>query len=271
MNITRKNIDDLNAVLTVEVAKADYEGNVAKVIANYRKNANIPGFRKGAVPLSLIQKQYGKAILLEEVNKVLQENLNKYLQDEKIELLGNPLPKADSNINWDADDYAFDFELGLAPKFEVDLAAKNDLTHFKIVADDKMLDDQVRRIRKQYGKLISQTEVVDDAEITGVFKNEEKGIDNRTTISLEIFKDKKTAKAFMGKKPGDVVTLNTKGLFDDDHKLMDYLKVSHDDVHGLDVDVDFTIEEINTSEWAESLPARSEKIRRSEIFQPLFT
>jgi trigger factor len=241
MNITRKNIDDLNAVVTVKVAKDDYAANVEKVLSNYRKNATIPGFRKGAVPMSLIQKQYGKAILLEEVNKVLQENLNKYLQEEKLDLLGNPLPKVDEQFDWDAEDYSFDFELGFAPKFEVDLAAKNDITHFKIVANDKMLDDQVRRIRKQYGKLVSQNEVTEDADITGVFSNEEKGINNRTTISLDIFKDKKAVKSFIGKKAGDVVTLNTKGLFDDDHKLMDYLKVSHDDVHGLAVDVDFTI------------------------------
>jgi trigger factor len=251
MNITRKNIDDLNAVLTVEIAKNDYAGSVEKVMANYRKTASIPGFRKGTVPMSLIQKQYGKAILLEEVNKVLQENLNKYLQEEKIDLLGNPLPKVDGEFNWDAEDYSFDFELGLTPKFNIDLDAKNNITHYKVVADDKMLEDQVRRIRKQYGKLVSQNEVTEDADITGVFSNEEKGVDNRTTISLDIFKDKKTAKSFIGKKVGDVVTLNTKGLFDDDHKLMDYLKVSHDDVHGFDADVDFTIEEITTSELAE--------------------
>ena len=261
MNITRKNIDDLNAVVTVKVAKDDYAGSVEKVMANYRKTATIPGFRKGAVPMSLIKKQYGKAILLEEVNKVLQQNLNKYLQDEKIELLGNPLPKADGDFDFDAEDHSFDFELGLAPNFEVDLSAKNDLVHYKIVADDKMIDDQIRRMRKQFGKLVSQNEVTEDTDITGVFSNPEKGIDNRTTISLDIFKDKKAAKAFIGKKVGDVVTLNTKGLFDDDHKLMDYMKVSHDDVHGLDADVDFTIEEITTSELAEM---------NQELFDKLF-
>ncbi len=251
MNITKKNIDDLNAVVTVKIAKDDYAGRVEKVLNDYRKNANIPGFRKGTMPMSLVKKQYGKAVLLEEVNKLIQEKLNAYLQEEKLELLGNPLPKADNSIDWDAEDYSFDFELGIAPKFEVDLAGKNNITQYKIVADDKMLDDQVRRIRKQFGKMISQNEVTEDADITGVFKNEEKDIENRTTISLDIFKDKKTAKGFIGKKVGDVITLKTKGLFDDDHKLMDYLKVGHDDVHGLDIDVDFTIEEITTSELAE--------------------
>jgi trigger factor len=213
MNITRKNIDDLNAVVTVAIAKDDYAGNVEKVLANYRKNATIPGFRKGAVPMSLIQKQYGKAILLEEVNKVLQENLNKYLQDEKIALLGNPLPKESDDFDWDAEDYAFDFELGLAPEFDIDLAAKNNIVHYKITADEKMLDEQVKRIRKQYGKLVSQNEVSEDSDVTGTFANEEKGIENRTTFSLDIFKDKNTAKKFVGKKPGDVVTLTIQRAF----------------------------------------------------------
>ena len=261
MNITRKNIDDLNAVVTVEMTKEDYATTVDKKLAAYQKSASIPGFRKGAVPMSLIQKQYGKGVLLEEVNRVLQENLNKYLQEEKIELLGNPLPKMTENFNWDADDYAFEFELGLTPKFEVNLDGSKNVTHYKISADDKMIDDQVRRIRKQYGKLISQAVSDKDSDISGTFRNEEKGIENTTTFSLDIFKDKKTADLFVGKKVGDVVTVSTKGLFADDHQLMDFLKVSHDDVHGLDVNVDFTIEEINSTELAEL---------NQELFDKLF-
>lgn len=261
MNITRKNTDALNAIVTVEVSKDDYAPQVEKVLKNYSKNATIPGFRKGAVPMSLIKKQYGKAVLLEEVNKVLQENLNKYLQEEKIDILGNPLPKIDTDFNWDAEDYKFDFELGLTPTFEVSLDNVKDLTQYKVFADDKMLDDQVLRIRKQYGKMISKDTVEKGDDISGTFTNEEKGINNPTQITLDIFKDKKAADQFIGKKVGDVVTLNTKGLFDDDHKLMDYLKAGHDDVHGLAIDVDFKIEEITMSEPAEL---------NQELFDKLF-
>ncbi len=261
MNIKRTDIDGQNAVVTVEISKSDYEANVEKVITNYRKNAVIPGFRKGAVPLSLVKKQYGKAILLEEVNKLLQENLNKYIQDEKLDILGNPLPKNTDGFNWDAEDFSFEFEIGLAPKFDIDLGAKNDITRYKIIADEKMLDNQVMRIRKQYGKLVSQSEITRESDITGTFKNEEKGIDNHATFSLDIFKDEKTTEKFIGKKAGDIVTLSTKGLFDDDHKLMDYLKVSHDDVHGLDIDVEFIIDEVNESEPAEL---------NQELFDKLF-
>ncbi|WP_298120868.1 trigger factor [Flavobacterium sp.] len=261
MNITRNNVDALNAVVTVEVSKADYAPKVEKVLADYRKNAAIPGFRKGAVPMSLIQKQYGKAVLLEEVNKVLQENLNRYLQEEKLDILGNPLPVVTDSFNWDAEDFKFDFELGLAPTFSVDLAAKNDVVQYKIIADDTMLNAQVARIQKQYGKIVSTDVVAEGNDVSGIFANEEKGINNRTTLDLELFADKKTAKAFIGKKVGDVVTLKTKGLFNDDHKLMDVLAIGHDDVHGLDIEVTFTIDEVVASEPAEL---------NQELFDKLF-
>ncbi len=261
MNITRENVDALNAIVTVAVTKEDYSDKVAKILADYRKNANIPGFRKGAVPMSVIQRQYGKAVLLDEVNKLLQKSLNDYLVEEKLDILGNPLPKVTEDFNWDKEDFKFEFELGLAPEFNVDLTAKTNVTRFTIVADETMLNEQIERIQKQYGKLIPKDKVEEGFDVSGTFSNEEKGIENRTTFSLDIFKDKKTAKEFIGKKIGDVVVLNTKGLFDDDHKLMDYLKVSHDDVHGLDVEVNFTIEEINAIELAEL---------NQELFDKLF-
>lgn len=261
MNITRSNVDALNAIVTVEVTKEDYAGQVEKILADYRKNASIPGFRKGAVPMSLIQKQYGKAVLLDEVNKLLQSSLNNYLVEEKLDILGNPLPKITEDFNWDTENYKFEFELGLAPEFKVDLTAKNKITKYTIVADEKMLDEQVERIQKQFGKLISKEKVEEGDDLRGTFSNEENGINNTVNITLDVFKRKTDAKKFIGKKVGDVVTLGTKGLFDDDHKLMDYLKVDHDNVHGLDIEVNFTIEEINTSEKAEL---------NQELFDKLF-
>ena len=261
MNITRNNLDALNAVVTVEVSKSDYAPKVEKVLSDYRKNATIPGFRKGSVPMSLIQKQYGKAVLLEEVNKVLQENLNRYLQEEKIDILGNPLPVVTDDFNWDADDFKFDFELGLTPEVQVDLSAKNSLVQYKVVADETMLNAQVARIQKQYGKIVSTDVVAAGNDVSGVFTNEEHGINNRTTLDLELFADKKTAKAFMGKKVGDSITLKTKGLFHDDHKLMDVLAIDHDLVHNLDAEVTFTIDEVVASEPAEL---------NQELFDKLF-
>lgn len=251
MNITRKNTDALNAVITIEVSKADFAPQVEKILKNQQKSAVIPGFRKGGVPMAHIRKQYGKAVLLEEVNRVLQENLNKYLQRERLDILGNPLPKINETIDWEGENLQFEFELGLTPTFDINLDVVKDLTQYKIVADEKMLNEQVARIQKQYGKMIAKDTVAADDDISGTFLNEANGIDAPAQITLDIFKDKKTADLFIGKKVGDVVTLNTKGLFEDDHQLMDYLKVGHDAVHGLDIDVDFKIEEITMSEPAE--------------------
>ncbi|WP_282133981.1 trigger factor [Seonamhaeicola maritimus] len=251
MNITRENVDALNAVVKVDIAKEDYSDKVEKILSDYRKTANIPGFRKGHVPMGMVKKQYGKAVLVDEVNKLLQDALNKYLTEEKLDVLGQPLPKPQDDIDWDADGFSFEFELGLAPEFEVKLKGKKAVTQYNIVADDKMIDEQIERIQKQYGKLVSQEVIEKDSEITGAFKNEEKEIDNTVTITLDKFKGKTTPKKFIGAKAGDVITLKTKGLYSDDHELMHALKLGHDEVHGLDIEVTFTISEINNRELAD--------------------
>jgi trigger factor len=260
MNITKKDIDKLNAVLTVEISKDDYSSKVEKVLADYRKNANIPGFRKGQVPMGMVKKQYGKAVLVEEVNKLLQDALHKFLTEEKLDILGNPLPKNEADINWDADDYSFEFELGLAPEFSVDVKGK-EVLQYKIVADDEMLNNQVKTIRKQYGKLISKKEVEKGDEITGTFTSTEKEIEKKTTLSTDEIAGKKQLDSVIGAKVGDTVTLKTKGMFADDHDNQKYLGVAHDDAHGLDIEVSFKIEEVNKREMAEL---------NQELFDKLF-
>ena len=251
MNITRENIDALNAVVKVDIAKEDYSDKIEKILSDYRKTANIPGFRKGHVPMGMVKKQYGKAVLVDEVNKLLQDALNKYLTEEKLDVLGQPLPKPQDDIDWDAGDFSFEFELGLAPEFDVNLKSKKAITHYNIVAGDKMIDDQIENIQKQYGKLISQTEIEKDSEITGTFKNEDKDIENTVTLTLDKFKGAANAKKFVGSKVGDVIKLKTKGLYSDDHELMHALKISHDEAHELAIDVTFTVTEINKRELAD--------------------
>lgn len=260
MNITKTDIDKLNAVLTVEVSKEDYSGKVEKVLNDYRKNANIPGFRKGHVPMGMVKKQYGKAVLVEEVNKLLQDALHKFLTEEKLDVLGNPLPKNEADINWDADNYSFEFELGLAPDFKIDLKG-NEVVQYKIVADEEMLNNQVKTIRKQYGKLISKKEVEKGDEITGTFTSTEKEIEKKTTLSTEVIAGKKQLESLIGAKVGDTVLLQTKGMFADDHDNQKYLGVSHDDAHGLDIEVSFTIDEVNKREMAQL---------NQELFDKLF-
>lgn len=256
MNITRKDIDDLNAVLTVEINKDDYEGKVEKILKDYRKNANIPGFRKGHVPMGMIKKQHGKAVLIDEVNTMLQESLQQYITDEKLDILGHPLPKNEAEIDWDSDDYTFEFELGLTPKFDVDLKA-HETVQYKIVADKEMIDNQVKTIRKQYGKLISKEEVEEDDEVTGVFTYEASedseiaSIDKTATFSTADIKGKTQLKVLLGAKPGDKITLKTKGLFADEHNNEQMLGVTHDQAHGLAIEVTFEVKEVNKRELAE--------------------
>ncbi len=251
MNITLENIDALNAVVTVAIEKNDYNEKVEKVLTDYRKKANIPGFRKGHVPMGMVRKQYGKSVLVDEVNKLLQENLNKYLTEEKLDLLGNPLPKEQEDLNWDAEDFSFQFELGLAPSFDVNLKNKKAITQYNIVADDKTIDDQIVNIRKQYGKITPTSEITEETEITGVFKNEESEIENTTTISLDKIKGRTSTGKFLIAKVGDSLKLKTKNLFNEDFDLANALKLTVDKVKELDIELTFEVTETNNRELAE--------------------
>ena len=261
MNITKEQIDNLNAVVKVAITKEDYQDKVDSILKDYKKQANIPGFRKGQVPMGLIKKQYGKAVLVDEVNKLLQDNLNKYLTEEKLDVLGNPLPKQRDNFDWDQEELAFEFELGLAPDFEVPLATKKAITQYKIVADKKMVNEQIERIQKQYGKLISKATIGKADEVIGTFVNEGEGIDKKTMLEMEKLKSKKAVEALLDKKVGDVVTLPTKGLFKEDHLLSNALGIDKQKAEKLDIEVSFTVNEINEREAADL---------NQELFDTLF-
>lgn len=251
MNITRENIDDLNAVVKVDIAKEDYNEKVEKILKDYRKTANIPGFRKGKVPMGMIKKQYGKAVLVDEVNRLLQDSLNNYITEEKLNILGHPLPKNQEEFDWDSENFSFEFELGLSPKIEANLAFEEPVVHYKIVADEEMVENQVKSIQRQYGKLISKEAAEAGDQVTGTFRNEAQEIENRTTLPLEKLKGEDNLNKFIGAKKGDVITLQTKDLFEDEHDLMEYLDIEHDKVHGLDTEVEFEVEEVNHQELAD--------------------
>ena len=173
MNISKTDLDAVNAVIKITVDRSDYETKVNTVLSDYRKNANIPGFRKGHVPMGMIKKQYQQAVIADEVNKLLRENLEKFIKEEKLDLLGNPLPKAaDEELDWNADQMDFEFELGLAPKFEVKLDQLKKVVRYEIDPEVKMINEQLDYIRKQYGKLVSQKNPDKDFEITAQFRNE---------------------------------------------------------------------------------------------------
>jgi len=251
MNVTKQHINNLNAVVTVDITASDYQDKVEKVLKGYRIKANIPGFRKGKVPMSLVKKQYGKSVMIDEVNKLLQENLNKFLTEEKLDILGNPLPKQQDQFSWDTDDFSFEFELGLAPEFEIDLKPKKAITQYVIKADDKMVATELQNLQERYGKIKSQVAVANNSNLTGTFVNDEKEINKKATFNISKIKGKRNLDRFKAVKVGNTLTFKTKGLFIDNHDLIHILGVSHDDAHDLDIEVNFTLEEISETELAE--------------------
>ncbi|MBC7642080.1 MAG: trigger factor, partial [Flavobacterium sp.] len=223
--------------------------------------ATVKGFRKGAVPKDLVAKQYGPEIKKEEIKKVVDLALERYLTSERLNLLGTPIAIVKEIFNWEQENLTFQFEIGLAPFFAVDLEANNEVIKYKIVADETLVSEQITRIQKQYGTLSPADIIAIDSEISATFVNETAGINKKTQFELSIFKDQTTASLFLGKKVGDVVTVNTLGLFTDNHKLMDVFEVNHDIVHTLAVDLTVTIETIDAVNQAEL---------NQELFDKLF-
>ena len=262
MDITRENIDALNAVVKVDIIADDYQSKVDKILVDYRKKADIPGFRKGHVPMGMIKKQYGKSVMIDEVNKLLQDELNKYLTEEKIEILGNPIPRIQENFSWDTKSFSFEFELGLVPQFEVNLNSKKKITQYVINADKSLIDKEVENLQSRYGKMSSVDVIDEKTNVTGTFVNEEKEIEKKSTINLSDIKGKTNLKKFIGGKVGDVIELKTKGLFSEDSKLMAAIGLSSDETKGLNIKVLFTIEETTEIELADL---------DQELFDKLFT
>ena len=251
MKISKKSLGKQHSLISVQLIEKDYSEKVNEILVNYSKTANMPGFRKGHIPLGLVKKQYGKAVIVDEVNKIIQEELRKYLVTEKLDILGSPLPVSNDDIDWNSGELNFDFEVGLTPVFDVNLKFKKPVTSYTITADDKMINDQIANIQNQYGKLISKTEVSKTDEITALFVNEDEEINNKFTFKLDKIKSKSTAKAIAGLKVGDKITIKTNNLFVNQADLVSALKISTEKAENLKIELELSIEEINFREPAD--------------------
>ena len=260
MKVSKKDIDKLNSIISIDIEKNDFESNVENVLKDYRKRANIPGFRKGHTPIGLIKKQYGLSVKVDEINKLIQKGLSDYLSNEKLAILGNPVPVEKNNIDWNADKLTFDFEIGLSPKIEVSLKNKKAIPSFEIDVDKKMIDDQIKNIQNQYGKLLAQNRIEDDFEINGNFKNEDFKIDNKSNFKLKDIKGKSNKELLKKLTIGDSVELKTKGLFTKDSNLTFHLKIDDQKKDEIKV-VNFSLTEIN-----KRVPADLDQ----ELFDKLF-
>ena len=275
MNITRENIDELNAVLTILVEKSDYEATVNDVLKNYRKKANMPGFRPGMVPAGLIKKMYGKSALAEEVNKIISKSLTDYIYAEKLNVLGEPLPNEEKQlkIDWDnQSDFSFVFDIATAPEIEVVLDNNTTIPYYSIVANEELVNKQV----EAYAGRLGENKVVDSIEekdtVRGTFVqldetgNELVGgiLADEVVIAIDVMKDEEIKASFIGKKAGDVVVFDPLKAYDNKHEVGHMLNISHEEAENISGNFSFTIEEVLRFEKAELTPELFSKIYGEE-------
>ena len=260
MKLTQSKAKDLMATITVEVKAADYSERVEKVLKDYRKTAEIPGFRKGKTPMGIINKKYRTSVIVEEVNKMLQDELYKHITAEKVRVLGSPMPIDEKPIDWENDeDFTFEYEVGLAPEFDVKITAKDKLNYYKIKADSKLVDGYCNDIAKRYGKMSNPEAsvegdlifcTIEQLDVDGIVMDN--GIKNDATVAMDYIADKKIKKQFVGVKTDDLITVNVMKAFTNHSDLGAMLNVDHAAIHNLtSEEFQFTVKNVNRLEPAE--------------------
>ncbi|MBK7182463.1 MAG: trigger factor [Bacteroidetes bacterium] len=264
MNITQENIDELNAILKVKVVAEDYLPKVEGALKTYQKKANIPGFRPGKVPTGMIKKMYGKSIMVDEINKLLNDSLYNYINENKLDVLGNPLPKTDTDVDFDNQkDFEFIYEMGLAPKFNLELSAKDKFTYTTVKIDDDLVNKYTTDIAKRYGK-VEQVEVSAEGDLlNGDFVELDAngeilagGIFKTSSVFTDRLKDE-TKKAFIGLKKDDKVVVDAQKISENATDLAAMLGVDKAVAETLTSKFQFTVKGIS-------------RLAASEINQEMF-
>lgn len=269
MKITRQEIDAQNGVLKVEIAAADYQNKVKAALDKYRKTAKIPGFRPGHVPAGLIQKQFGKSVLAEELNKITNDALYRFIIDEKLDILGNPLPIENGvEGNFDQpENFTFSYEIGYSPSFELPITAKTKVDYATVKIDKDLITKQVEDLRRRYGKLISSEAVSAKDMVMGKFEELEgsevkaDGISHSTTISMEFLENKAAIKLLTGKKINESFELDPKAVSKGPEDAAAMLGISPEAYAELNSKFQFTVNDVKRMELAEL---------NEEFFQKLF-
>jgi trigger factor len=262
MNISKENIDQLNAVVKIKLAPADYQSQVEKAIKDQSKKMRVPGFRPGMVPASHVKKLYGKSILVDEINKMLSDSLNQYINDEKLQVLGQPLPKPDENFQakWDfTDEFEFAFEMGLAPEIKESFSAKDKITHYKIVLDAETLKNRLQNIRRSYGKMsnpeVSAEGDVIYAELTQLSPDGsvfEGGISNTTSVRMDLVEDAAVKASLIGLKKDDTLVIDLQQAYNKDaHRIAHLLNIDEELAKDLVSKFRLTVKNVNRIEEAD--------------------
>ena len=271
MNVIRQDVDALNAVLKITIAPEDYQKKVNAILDKHRKTAKIPGFRPGHVPMGMIQKQYGNAVLIEELNKVVNDTLSNYIRENKIEILGNPIPKEGVEVIGSFEKpeiFEFEYEIGLTPKIEVPLSSKSKYDYIKVKIDKDLVDKQINDLRRRYGKLLSVDSIEDRDMILAQFvelKEDgsilEGGILHSSTISMEYVVDDNVKKELLGKVKNDKVVVKPSTVSRGAKDTAAMLGVKEEELVTVSDKFQMTINEIKRMELAEM---------NQELFDKLF-
>jgi len=261
MDITKENVDDLNAILKVKIAPADYSERYDKALKKYQKKVDMPGFRPGKVPVDLVKKRFGKHILVEEINDMLSESLHKYISENKIDILGNPLPKDDNHIDFDHQtEFEFQYDLGLAPKLNVELSAKDTYPYYTVLIDDDLINKHIDHFRRNFGQVIHPEASEEKDVLVGDFVEVDAegnvvpgGIFKTTLIAVEKITNAANKGKLIGVKKDDKVILQN--LADDASYIFEILELPAEKLNGLSLQ--FTLKNLS-------------RIMQAEVNQELF-
>ena len=254
MKISFENPDKVNGLLTITVEEADYQASVEKTLKDYRKKANYPGFRPGMVPMGLIKKQYGASAKMDAINKLIGEQIYKYMQDNKIQMLGEPLPseKQEAQDLEKPAPYTFAFDIAVAPEFKIELNGHNKIDHYTIIVDDALIDRQVEMFTSRNGTYEKAESYEDNDMLKGDLRElDENGNTKEDGITVEAasilpnyIKDEAQKALFNGAKLGDIITLNVSKAFENEAEIASLLKVERDRVKDIKSDFSYQITDI---------------------------
>lgn len=247
MEITLDKKGTTEATIKVRLKKEDYQSNVDKKIKEYSKKADVKGFRKGMVPTSIINKMYGKSILVDEINHLLYHSLDNYIKEEKLKIIGEPIPNHENagNIDWDNDtDFEFEYSIGLVDDFALDTSKKNKVNRYEIKIDAKIRKETIDNLRDQYGTMTNPDISEDGDSLYGTFRKDGEEEEHQGLLDLTLL-DKKDTKKFIGKKPGDEIAFEIRQVLKNDSLIAQVLGIDIKEVEGIEGKFKLVIKTIN--------------------------
>ena len=250
MNIDLKKKNKELSIITLEISSQDYKDKVESILNDYKKKANVPGFRKGFVPLGMIKKQYELPVKVDEINKLVQSELSKYITENNLSILGNPIPSENDDIDWKKNDIIFNFDVANKPSFKLNYKLKKPITHYQILADDLMIKNQIESYQSQYGKLISVSKIEDNVNVIGDFSSEELDFKKEANF-LASQLSKTTFKKFLKLKVGQEIKINPKEVFDDKDDLNKVTGLDENSLNNIN-EISFKLQELNKNQKAET-------------------